>query len=120
MTTQATSDATSSPNSPSSRAGIAPSESAAPASRVDVDNRTPPVRTSKRAESRGVTGAALADARKGKKKATKWAAASNATSTGREKPEEGEGDSSDQELEYKVAPSMPKRYIWAREREKIL
>ncbi|KAG6953414.1 hypothetical protein JG688_00012826 [Phytophthora aleatoria] len=36
MTTQATSDATSSPNSPSSRAGIAPSESAAPASRVDV------------------------------------------------------------------------------------
>ncbi|RAW28186.1 hypothetical protein PC110_g15423 [Phytophthora cactorum] len=93
MTTQTTSDATSSPIR----------------RRPGPDNIPPLVRTSKRAESRGAIGAALADARKGKKKATKWAAASNTTSTGREKPEEGEGDASDQELEYKVAPSMPMR-----------
>ncbi|KAG3127478.1 hypothetical protein C6341_g24967 [Phytophthora cactorum] len=83
MTTQTTSDATSSPIR----------------RRPGPDNIPPLVRTSKRAESRGAIGAALADARKGKKKATKWAAASNTTSTGREKPEEGEGDASDQELD---------------------
>ncbi|KAF1772588.1 hypothetical protein GQ600_24409 [Phytophthora cactorum] len=66
MTTQATSEATSAPNSPSFRAGTAPSGIAAPASRADVVDVTggdkpwtatsarsttapPPLRTSNRA-----------------------------------------------------------------------
>ncbi|KAG6953068.1 hypothetical protein JG688_00012994, partial [Phytophthora aleatoria] len=67
------------------------------------------LRTSNRAASRGATSAAPADASKGKKKATKWGPASNAASTGRTKPEEGEGGASNQELEDKVTPPKPKR-----------
>ncbi|KAG6958606.1 hypothetical protein JG688_00010434 [Phytophthora aleatoria] len=88
MTTQATSEVASAPNSPSSRAGTAPSDSAAPASRVDI------VAAGDHAASRGAAGAALAEDRKGKKKATKRASTSNAASTDRKKPEEGENDAS--------------------------
>ncbi|KAG2764002.1 hypothetical protein PC129_g3605 [Phytophthora cactorum] len=69
----------------------------------------PPLRTSKRAASLGATGAALAEDRKGKKKATKRASVSIAASTGRKKPEEDEGDASDLKLEDKVDPPQPKR-----------
>ncbi|KAG6974956.1 hypothetical protein JG688_00002790 [Phytophthora aleatoria] len=98
MTTQETSEATSAPNSPSSKAGTAPSDSAAPASRagvVDVAGGDEPW-------------TATLD-RKGKKKATKRASASSAASTGRKKPEEDEGDASDLKLEDKVDPPQPKK-----------
>ncbi|KAG6954633.1 hypothetical protein JG687_00011705 [Phytophthora cactorum] len=55
----------------------------------------PPLCTSKCAASRVATGAALVEAREGKKKVTKHAYESIAVRTGRKKPEEGEGGASD-------------------------
>ncbi|KAG3176219.1 hypothetical protein PC128_g17385 [Phytophthora cactorum] len=104
MTTKATYEATS--------AGMVASDSAASASKAAVVDVTdgddpwtttsarstmdpPPLCTSKCAASRVATGAALVEAREGKKKVTKHAYESIAVRTGRKKPEEGEGGASD-------------------------
>ncbi|KAG3125919.1 hypothetical protein PI126_g22555 [Phytophthora idaei] len=112
------------PNSPSPRADTAPSDSAAPTGGANVVDVTggdkpwtttsarkttglPPLCTSKRAASRGVSRAAVTEARQCKKKATKRASTSGAT--GAKKAVEGVDDHSDQELEDKVAPPKSKR-----------
>ncbi|KAI9996516.1 hypothetical protein PInf_014244 [Phytophthora infestans] len=114
------------PNSPASRAGTAPPDSVATASRAEVVDVTggdepwtaasvrsttepPHLRTSKRAASRGATAGAPTEARKGKKKATKCVASLNASATWRKKADEGADDASDQDLEEKAAPPNPNR-----------
>ncbi|KAF1787378.1 hypothetical protein GQ600_12314 [Phytophthora cactorum] len=120
MTTKATYEATS--------AGMAASDSAASASKAAVVDVTdgddpwtttsarstmdpPPLCTSKCAASRVATGAALVEAREGKKKVTKHAYESIAVRTGRKKPEEGEGGASDSST-Y-CSPSAPEVAIMA-------
>ncbi|KAG6948836.1 hypothetical protein JG688_00014917 [Phytophthora aleatoria] len=126
MTTHATTEATSAPNSPTPRADTAPLDSAAPTGGADVVDATggdepwtttsarkttgpPHLRTSKRAASRGVTSAAVIEARQGKTKATKSAPTSGEVGTGRKKDVEGVDDLADQELDDKVAPPKSKR-----------
>ncbi|KAG2759974.1 hypothetical protein Pcac1_g28050 [Phytophthora cactorum] len=67
----------------------------------------PPLCTSKRAASRGVSRAAVTEARQGKMKVTKRDSTSGAA--GAKKAVEGVGDHSDQELEDKVDPPKSKR-----------
>ncbi|KAI9988559.1 hypothetical protein PInf_021996 [Phytophthora infestans] len=116
----------SAPNSPSSRATTAPSDSASTFPAADVVDVTggeetwtntsarstsdpPPIRTSKRAAARNVSSPAPAEARKGKKKAPKRTTPSPAATTSRAKSDDATEDGSDHGLEDKAATPKPKR-----------
>ncbi|OWZ02688.1 hypothetical protein PHMEG_00025707, partial [Phytophthora megakarya] len=117
---------TTTPNSPSSRAEVAPPVGD---SRVEdpviVDvteggdswastaarrtSNPPPLRTSKRGSGLAITGAALAEARKGKKKLTKRGAPAAATEASRKKATDVDDHGSETDSVDKSALAPPKR-----------
>ncbi|RLN10872.1 hypothetical protein BBO99_00008323 [Phytophthora kernoviae] len=126
MITRGATDHASSHNSLSSRAGTAPSDNEDPAATaavadvVDVTGaeepweavpvrrttKPTPLRPSKRAPAKGVTGAALTEARKGKKRLVRHPAAGSAPS---KKDTVDGGQGADSSAEEKAAPSAVKK-----------